>query len=146
MATVSGNLSDLELEPLSGRFPRLFFRLDRPAATGSNVIVTAKVQAIVDDTTGAFTVSVVSTDELIPAGVRYTITADWDAGQSLDVLTGLRIPLGDWTMADLIAYKGIPEFGSDLTWIGPNAPDETRQWMWWINTSVVPAELWEWSD
>lgn len=145
MSTVSGNLSNLELEPLSGRFPRLFFTLDRPAGSGANVVVTARVEAELDPTSGTFTVDVVSTDELLPANVRYTITADWDAGQSLDVLTGLRVPIGDWNVADLIAFKGIPEFGSDMTWIGPSAPTDTKQWMWWINTSVVPAELYEWS-
>lgn len=121
MAAVTGLLTDLALDPLSGRFPRLFFRTDKPATTGPNLIVTARVEATVNAATGAFSVDVVPTDALVPA-TTYTITADWDAGQELDVLTGLRVPSAGGTILDLIVESGRATGGLVMYGYGPPPP------------------------
>lgn len=146
MTTISGYLGDAGLAPFEGRWPQLLWLLERPAAAGAHVLTRAPVEATITDATGAFVVDVTSTDDLLPAGLRYTVKAEWDTGRSLDVFTGLRVPPGDWTLADLLAVTSIPVFGSELAWIGPTAPEDTQRWMFWIDTSVSPPELKEWTD
>jgi hypothetical protein len=36
------------------------------------------------------------------------VTADWDAGQELDVLRGLRVPPGSWAISDLVLASTLP--------------------------------------
>ncbi|MEW2459804.1 hypothetical protein [Microbacterium sp. K41] len=123
MATVSGYLSDLTKQALSGRFPRLFFRIERPSTAGANLIVTDRVEATINDATGAFTVDLVASDELIPE-VPYTVTADWDAGRQIDVLTGLRVPAAGGAISDLILASGLAaELNSALFGWGPPPPN-----------------------
>jgi len=103
MASIAGFLTDAGLEPFAGRFPQLQLIPDRPAATDQHVILTARVDAAITDATGAFTFSdVVASDTTIPV-TRYTMRATWDAGQELDVITGLVVPSGDWNFSDLVA-------------------------------------------
>lgn len=100
---VTGFLTDVGVNPLSGRFPRLFLRLDRPSTFGANVLVRDKYEAIITDSTGAFVFDgVVGSDEMLPEST-YTLTADWDAGRELDVITGLRVPSTGGAISDIIA-------------------------------------------
>lgn len=119
MASITGFLSDAGLAPFSGRFPELQLIPDRPATTDAHVILTARVSAVVNDTTGAFTFSeVVASDVTIPA-VKYTLRATWDAGQELDVITGLTVPTGDWYFTDLIVASTLANPGTVMYGFGP---------------------------
>lgn len=116
---ITGYLTDVGVKPLSGRFPRLFLRLDRPSTFGANVLVTAKYEATITDLTGAFTfTSVVGTDEMLPAST-YTLVADWDAGQELDVMSGLRVPSAGGSISDVIAATAAIQPGSVMYGFGP---------------------------
>lgn len=145
MAHIWGFLSDAGLEPLQGQYPRVRFRLDRAVGSGANLVITAPVSAQIDDATGAMSVDVVPTLSMIPAAT-YTVTADWGAGRELDVLTGLRVPEGGGSFADLIAASTVTRFGSDYVHIGPDEPEDKTRWLWWIDTSVTPPALKEWSS
>lgn len=102
MSTITGRMTDAGLTPFQGRWPTLRFRPDAPAATATGALVMREpVSATITDATGVFTVTVVSTDELLPP-VLYTITAQWDAGQELNVLEHVRVPTGDVTFFDLL--------------------------------------------
>lgn len=119
---VTGVLGDVGLNPLSGRFPRLFLRLDRPSTFGSNVLVTDKYEASISDSSGAFEFEgVVGTDEMLPQST-YTLTADWDAGQELDVMTGLRVPSTGGNISDIIAATGAAQPGTVMYGYGPPPP------------------------
>lgn len=116
---VTGYLTDVGVKPLSGRFPRLMLRLDRPSTMGPNVLVTEPYEAVINDGTGAFTFSgVVGSDEMLPAST-YTLLADWDAGQQLDVLAGLRIPSSGGNISDIIAAMGAAQPGTVMYGYGP---------------------------
>lgn len=116
---VTGFLTDVGVKPLAGRFPRLFLRLDRPSTFGANVLVTDKYEATITDATGAFTFSgVVGSDEMLPQST-YTLTADWDAGQELDVVAGLRVPPTGGTISDIIAATAIAQPGTVMYGFGP---------------------------
>lgn len=143
---VTGNLTDVGIKPLSGRFPRLSLRLDEPTTFGANLIVTDRYNATINDATGAFVFAgVVGSDEMLPPRT-YTLTADWDANTYLDVLSGLRVPAGGGTISDIIAASTVTWFGSDYVYVGPTAPTGPQQWMFWIDTSVTPPLLKEWSN
>jgi hypothetical protein len=116
---VTGFLTDVGVKPLSGRFPRLFLRLDRPSTFGANVLVTDKYEATITDATGAFIFAgVVGSDEMLPAST-YTLTADWDAGQELDVITGLRVPSTGGNISDIIAATAVAQPGTVMYGFGP---------------------------
>lgn len=104
MAVVEGFLSDAGLGALSGRYPRLKFKLTRAVAAGPQVLVTDPVEATLNDNTGAFSVTLQATDVMVPEAT-YTVIADWDAGQELDVITGLRVPSGTWSLSELLTRQ-----------------------------------------
>lgn len=116
---VTGYLTDVGVKPLSGRFPRLFLRLDNVSTMGPNVLVRDPYEATITDATGAFTFSgVVGSDEMLPSST-YTLTADWDAGQRLDVLSGLRVPSTGGNISDIIAATGAAQPGTVMYGYGP---------------------------
>lgn len=120
MASISGFMYDAGLKPFAGRFPRLFLRPERPTANTTRLVVTERVYAVIDDATGAFSFdSIVASDATIPE-VRYVLVADWDAGQQQDVVTGLFIPEGAWTFADLMLDQVRP--GAVAYGYGPPPP------------------------
>ena len=120
---ITGRLSDVGLQPLSGRFPRLFLRLDRPSTFGSNLLVRDKYEATITDGTGAFVFeSVVGSDEMLPAST-YTLVADWDAGQQLDVMSGLRVPSTGGNISDIIIATGAARPGTIMYGFGPPPPE-----------------------
>lgn len=120
---VTGYLTDVGVKPLSGRFPRLFLRLDRPSTWGANMLVTDKYEAAITDGTGAFVfANVVGSDEMLPH-VTFTLTADWDAGQELDVMTGLRVPSTGGNISDIIAASAQATPGTIMFGFGPPPPD-----------------------
>lgn len=122
---VTGVLTDVGVNPLSGRFPRLFLRLDRPSTFGARVLVTDKYEATITDATGDFIFeNVVGTDEMLPAST-YTLTADWDAGQQLDVISGLRIPATGGEISDIIAATAAAQPGTVMYGFGPPPPGLT---------------------
>lgn len=136
---VTGVLSDVGLNPLTGRFPRLFLRLDQPSTYYSNVLVTDKYEANITDSTGAFIfTSVVGTDEMLPAST-YTLTADWDAGMQLDVITGLRVPATGGNIADLIIATGRANPGTVMFGYGP--PPESLTNVLYIDISGADPVL-----
>lgn len=116
---VTGRLSDVGLKPLSGRFPSLALRLDRPSTFGANVLVRDRYRATINDSTGQFTfTSVVGSDEMLPAST-YTLVADWDAGQQLDVISGLRVPSKGGTISDIVAATAAVRPGTVMYGFGP---------------------------
>jgi hypothetical protein len=116
---VVGRLADVGLNPLLGRFPRLTLRLDQPTTFGTRLLVTDKFEATINDATGEFVFqNVVGSDEMLPAGT-YTLTADWDAGRELDVLSGLRVPSTGGTVSDMIAAMGQAQPGTVMYGFGP---------------------------
>lgn len=116
---VTGFLTDVGVNPLSGRFPRLFLRLARPSTFGANVLVRDKYEAIITDSTGAFVFEgVVGSDEMLPEST-YTLTADWDAGQGFDVISGLRVPSTGGNISDLVAASGPSNAGTVMYGFGP---------------------------
>lgn len=123
---VTGYLTDVGVNPLTGRFPRLLLRLDSASTMGANVLVRAPYEANIIDGTGAFTFSnVVGTDEMLPAST-YTLRVDWDAGQQLDVITGLRIPAEGGTISDIIAATATAQPGTVMYGFGPPPPTLTN--------------------
>lgn len=119
---VTGFLTDVGVQPLSGRFPRLFLRLERPSTYGANVLVTDKYEASINATTGYFYFGgVVGSDEMLPSST-YTLTADWDAGQELDVIAGLRVPSTGGFISDIIAATAASQPGTIMYGFGPPSP------------------------
>ncbi|MDR6868443.1 hypothetical protein J2Y69_003059 [Microbacterium resistens] len=101
MSVITGFMSDAGLKSFQGRFPRLAFVLDRVATSDSRVMTTAPVYATITDATGALRVDVAPTETMIPRAT-YTVRATWDAGTGMDVLYGLRVPIGGGALSDLI--------------------------------------------
>lgn len=138
---VTGFLTDVGVKPLAGRFPRLFLILNRPATFGSRVLVTDRYEAEISDTTGAFVfASVVGSDEMIPA-TTYTLTADWDAGQQLDVISDLFVPSTGGTISDIIAYTtGVRGELMVVTGFGP--PPGTMRDVIYVDVSGPSVGIW----
>lgn len=123
---VTGFLTDVGINPLSGRVPRLFLVLDRPSTFGANLLVTDKYEATITDSTGAFVFkNVVGSDEMLPEST-YTLVADWDAGQQIDVMSGLRVPSTGGDITDIIVSTVRVRPGSIMYGYGPPPPALTN--------------------
>ncbi|QNA93273.1 MULTISPECIES: hypothetical protein [unclassified Microbacterium] len=125
MSTITGLLTDAGLSPFQGRFPRLKFRPVNATTADAHVVTREPVDAVINDGTGEFSVTVVSSDETTPP-TRYTVTADWDSGRELDVIQGLYVPAGNWNLSDLILATAPPSVGMVMYGFGPPPPGLTN--------------------
>lgn len=74
---VTGTLTDLGLEPLTGLNPVLvFFPPESIALTTGHISVTEPVE-VEPDSTGAFTAELASTDDLVGRGQRWRVALGW---------------------------------------------------------------------
>lgn len=137
---ITGFLTDVGIKPLSGRFPRLFLRLEQPSTFGANLLVTDKYEAAITDATGVFAFrGVVGSDEMLPERT-YTLTADWDAGQELDVLSGLIVPSTGGAISDLIAATARARPGTVMYGYGP-PPDHLTNILYVDISGANPISL-----
>ncbi|WP_404474868.1 hypothetical protein [Microbacterium aerolatum] len=75
--TLSFTLSDFGWVPLEGLFPRVRFVPTDAGVQGSRLMPDKPVYATVNPTTGAGTVTLSTTHDILPSGVGYRIQIDW---------------------------------------------------------------------
>lgn len=135
MAVISGNLTDFSLDALAPYSPRLTFIPSQPATAGGRLFATKPFSVRVDSTTGAFSVDVQPTDNLIPAAY-YTIRVDWldsDGGfVGVDFPDWrITVPAAGGAIGDLLASPVEPS----LVWVGLTAPRDPVPGTWWLKSN-----------
>lgn len=100
MSTLKGTLTDFALDALNDFPVQLFFTASQAAVKNGRILTDKPVEANVASN-GSFSVTLESTDGMIPTGVYYTASID-QGMRHYDVL-GLRIylPEGEWRISDL---------------------------------------------
>lgn len=140
MPTVSGRLLDIGLAPLAGLNPVLEFRPSSAAVDSRSRVFPSRQVEVTPDPTGAFSVSLASTDELLPIGAHWKVRVKWLSATadgrnfppSDDLPFKLFVPPEGGDIADLIGEY----VANDWVYQGPNAPLLTNKARWQLNTST----------
>lgn len=129
MATLSGLVSDVGLDPLGGTLARLLLAPSEPFIDGSQILVGTATATITGDT---WTVDLAPT----PPGIYYTITAVWvrDGVEHVQTLRH-RIVMPS-TGGDLGDLPSVP-FSTERCWLGPEPPTDRQKYPWWLKTAVT---------
>lgn len=142
MVQVTGTLSDFGLEALAPFFPVIEFVPSGPGITAQRLL-SGKPVRVTPFASGSFTVDLYPND-WVRNDSWYTIRIVQlgEYGTELDALPWkLRVPpTGGW-VGDLLDAPS----NAGWVWVGPKPPEDTVNWLWWINTSVQPPMLYEWS-
>jgi len=151
MATYTFRLADFGMQPLTALNPRMVFTPDQPAFSGDAVLVTRRVEAVINpDGTGSV--------ELVPSisttpNVRYSMRIEWrdpnafgdDRGyRGMDLMSGIIAPLGGGPITDTDGVA-LSQF-----WVGPPDPAnpalplgiEPDIGMWWLDTTTGNLNEW----
>lgn len=138
MPLVTGTLTDIGLEPLTGLSPRLLFTPSSPAVRSDGYVFATRPVEAVPAASGAFSVDLAHTNEVLPVGTHWRIQVDFrgtstDGGYpNSDYLPfKLFVPAGGGSIADLIGEY----VANDWVYQGPDAPLLTNKARWHLNTN-----------
>lgn len=142
MATVTGALSDIGIQPFPELQPRLIFTPSGPGLSDARLFATKPKIVNVASGSGSFTVDLQPTQGSRPA-VYYTITIEW-----LD-------PSGNYVSADFLTWKlFVPYEGGELTelieapanpmlfWVGEDPPVLPTPGQHWLKPSSGDIQKW----
>ncbi|QSZ49418.1 hypothetical protein [Arthrobacter sp. D5-1] len=121
--TVSGKLSDFELEPIAGLSPEIEFLPSEPAVGNGGRLLATKAIRVPPEANGDFTVQLHTTDDLLPSNVYYQIVIRWLDGNGRFIKADnpnwkLQVPAGGGAIADLIRLP----LGTGIVIYSPTEP------------------------
>jgi hypothetical protein len=133
MPVLTGSLSDVGLGHLGSAAPRLKFALNTPAVgINGQLVVTAPVYVTPSAVTGEFTVTLITTDDLRPAGpvpeVFIYVFAEWLGGGFDHFLAPLRVTASTTSIGQAIQAAG----SSGLSWTGLQPPPSVNRFTSWL--------------
>lgn len=131
MPLVTGTLTDIGLEPLTGLSPRLLFTPSAPAVRVDGRVFASKPVEVVPAADGSFSVDLASTDGLQPRGVHWQVSAgfhlptvDNRGAPGADYfLFELFVPLAGGQIGDLIGDR-VP---FDVVYVDESVPNESQR-------------------
>lgn len=131
MPTITGTLSDIGLEPLTGLSPVLRFTPSSPAVDREGRVFASKPVEVTPAPNGAFSVDLASTEGLSPVGAHWQVqvgwrnpTADGTGFSPTDALSHkLFVPTGGGRIGDLVAAHN--PFG--FVYVDESVPNESER-------------------
>lgn len=131
MPLVTGTLTDIGLEPLTGLSPRLLFTPSAPAVRVDGRVFASKPVEVVPAADGSFSVDLASTDGLSPRHTHWRLQVQFRASTSgaggftaSDFLPfELFVPLAGGPIGDLIGDR-VP---FDIVYSDPSVPNESQR-------------------
>lgn len=136
MAIVTGSLRDFTTTAIpQARAPRIVFTPSGAGTTTTRLLASIPV-VVTPDTSGAFSVDLAPTDQVMPA-VYYRIRIEWlDASGGF---VGVDIP--DWSLAVPSSGGSIGDLltapaNSGSVWIGLDPPPKPVPGTWWLQTDI----------
>jgi hypothetical protein len=143
MSLVTGTLTDFGLQPLAGLQPQIVFKASAPATKNGRLLAT-RPTVVVPQSSGYFTVDLISTDGTTPQ-IWYEVSIRWldlNGGYiSVDFLQWkLNVPIDGGTIGELLDAPA----NSGQVWFGPEPPDVPSTYTGWVKTDVNPPTYYEW--
>lgn len=150
MPTITGTLSDIGLAPLTGLNPELRFTPSSSAVDGSGRVFASEPVTVTPNASGAFTVNLASTLNLMPRGTHWLLSVHWRGGtadgQGFPALDfpPLKVFVGtsDASISDAVA--GDPALWASLIHVGTEPPAKPIPGLIWIDTSGEVALMKKW--
>ena len=149
MPTITGTLSDIGLAPLTGLNPELRFTPSSSAVDGSGRVFASEPVTVTPNASGAFTVNLASTLNLMPRGTHWLLSVHWRGGTADNQgfpatdFPPLKLFVGasNASIADLLTDPG---GWAGRIFIGTEPPADPSAWVAWIDISGE-TPLWkEW--
>ena len=151
MPTVTGRLTDIGLEALTGLSPVLIFKPSNPAVAATGHIFASRPVEAYPTSTGEFSVTLASTDDVKPISTRWQVGIKWrnvdgyspgnGFGAGDHIAAQFRVPAAGGALADLIDLP--PNTGE--FYIGTTPPPDGSGYRYWIDISGSDPVLKEWS-
>lgn len=151
MPTVTGTLADIGLQDLAAFSPVLQFAPSEPAADSQGRIFATRPVEVVPASSGAFSVTLATTDGIIPARAHWVLSIGWRNPDGYMAGAGyfskdfpswpIRVPAAGGLLADMIDVPA----RSDMVWVGITPPPESRGYLFWIDISGETPVLKGWS-
>lgn len=139
----TGTLTDIGLGVLTGRYPVMRVRPEREAFGPDGLVSAVPEEVAVDEDTGAFSMSLYASTELVPQ-VSYVI----EVGRFEQGFDGPRFvgqdtwkflaPVGGGAISELEGLR----LGNDLVWSSASAVDPTKRTGFQLDT--VTGDLYQW--
>jgi hypothetical protein len=152
MATVTGILTDFNLQSLDSYSARIIFTASEPATLPGRLLSTKEI-VVIPGADGSFSVDLRPTDAITPQ-VFYRVRIEWldsDGGFVGTDYIGWRlfVPSDGGPIGDLLSMPSNPS----MVWEGPTPPENPTPGTWWLQVNPDDpddprntGQLYEWSN